>query len=386
MGEALINPRLLTWARERAGLPVEVMAKRAGTTLKKAESWENGASRPTFRQATRWASVTHVPLGYLFLPKPPDEVLPIPDLRTVRHGTVPAESPEFMDELRSVQFKADWYRDYRKQQGSPELSFVGRFKSSHSVEAIARDMRSVLGIEQATRGSARSWEEFFSILTEHAEAVGIWVMRSGVVGNNTSRPLSVDTFRGFAISDPIVPLAFVNARDARAAQIFTLAHELAHLWIGESGISDAFSSKVVDAGAESLCNSIAAEFLVPREEFRRDWRKDDDLSSNAARLSRDYRVSQIVIAIRARVLNFIDEETYQSFLDRERARWLKQREDSSGGGDYYRSARSRNGAGFFHAVLASAETGETLLRHAGQLLDISPKNVREAYRRSREGE
>lgn len=387
MKEALVTPRLLTWARERAGLPVEVMAKRAGTTPKKAELWEEGEARPTFRQAARWATVTHVPLGYLFLPTPPEERLPIPDLRTVRGSVGPSENADFMDELRTVQFKADWYREYRKKRGGTALGFVGRFRNNYATDAIARDMRDVLGVGADARAATRNWEEFLAVLTERAESAGIWVMRSGVVGNNTSRPLSVEAFRGFAISDPLIPLVFVNARDARAAQIFTLAHEFAHLWLGKSGISDALSEPM-DArnakGVESLCNAVAAEFLAPKEDFRREWAKADDLASNAARLSARFRVSRIVIAIRARTLGLVDEETFQEFFDAERARWRKEREDSTGGGDYYRSARSRNGHGFYQAILACAERGELLLRDAGRLLDMKPKSVREAYRRSLE--
>ncbi len=384
MSEALVTPRLLTWARERAGLPVDVMAKRAGTTVAKAGAWEAGDARPTFKQASRWANVTHVPFGYLFLTEPPREELPIPDLRTVQRASSPGESADFLDALRDVQFKMDWYRVYREELGASALPFVGRFRDSPTVDAVAKDMRRVLGGAESER--ARSFDEFLTKLVKRAEAAGIWVMRSGVVGTNSSRPLSVELFRGFAISDPIVPLVFLNVRDARAAQIFTLAHELAHIWIGESGISDAFSTPMTGrAGVESLCNSIAAEFLVPREEFRREWDADVGLLENAARLSTRFRVSRIVIAIRARVLNMVAETDFQEFLASERARWRQEREDSPGGGDYYRTARSRNGDGFVRAVLGAAASGGLLLREAGRLLDMKPKIVREAYRRQEEG-
>lgn len=384
MSEALVNPRLLAWARERAGLPVEVIAKKTGTTKAKAEAWEGGLSKPTFRQATLWADVTHVPLGYLFLEVPPAEPLPIPDLRTVRSGVTPGENADFVDALRDVQFKMDWYRDHRLERGAEPLSFVGSFGLEASATKVAHDMRRALGVTGAAREQAGTWEEYLRHLVSRAEGLGIWVMRSGVVGNNTHRPLSVDVFRGFAIPDRLVPLVFVNARDARAAQVFTLAHELAHLWVGAAGVSDPFSERIGPhpaPGAEGLCNAIAAEFLVPREDFERAWVAEAGLGPNASRLSTQFRVSRIVIAIRARVLNFVPQEDFDAFLASERRIWVREREDTSGGGDYYRTVRSRSGASFVQAVLGAAASGELLLRDAGRLLDMTPKSLREAYRR-----
>lgn len=312
-----------------------------------------------------------------------------PQVRTLPESAPQAESVAFIDALTSVQFKMDWYRDYRVSRGAEKLPFVGRFlaRSRLAPEVVAKDMRQVLRLKADDRRTARNWEEYLRLLVTRAENAGIWVMRSGVVGNNTHRPLSVDVFRGFAISDPIVPLVFINVRDARAAQIFTLAHELAHLWIGESGISDPFAENVVSAppgGVEPFCNATAAELLVPRDEFEREWRQRDELVDNTSRLSTHFRVSRIVIAIRARVLNLVTATNFQEFLASERSKWAKDREDTAGGGDYYRTARARNGTDFVRAVLGRAASGELLLRDAGRLLDMTPKSVREAHHRQEE--
>ena len=315
---------------------MEVVAKRTGTTLAKAEEWEEGASRPSFRQASRWADVTHVPFAYLFLSKPPEGAPSIPDLRTIAGSASQAESADFIDALTSVEFKMDWYRDYRVSRGAEKLPFVGRFltRSQPTPDVVAKDMRQVLRLSADDRRTARNWDEYLRLLVTRAEEAGIWVMRSGVVGNNTHRPLSVDVFRGFAISDPVVPLVFINVRDARAAQIFTLAHELAHLWIGETGISDPFAENLAPAasgGVEALCNATAAELLVPRDEFEREWRPRDELVENASRLSTHFRVSRIVIAIRAKVLKLVTATDFQDFLASERAKWAREREDTAGG-------------------------------------------------------
>jgi Zn-dependent peptidase ImmA (M78 family)/transcriptional regulator with XRE-family HTH domain len=379
LSEALVTPRLVAWARERAGLTPDVLAKRVGTKAAKVVAWEAGSVRPTFKQAQKLAAATHVPFGFLFLPKPPVTELGIPDLRTVP-GELPfAEDPNFVDELQSFQFKMDWYRAFRSKKGLPPLAFVGRFKERREATRIAKDMRETLGLTADVQSKAKTADAFLSVLVDRAEQVGIWVARSGVVGNNTSRPLNVDVARGFAITDPLVPLVFVNAQDARAAQIFTLAHELAHLWVGESGISDPFADASAEkrvASVEAVCNSVAAEFLVPEDRFRASWRDDESLGDNATRLATEFKVSRIVVALRARELALIDLDTFTEFLAQERRQWKRQKEDTSGGGDYYRSAKTRNGPSFFFDVISAAQSGDLLLREAGRLLDIKPRVVR----------
>ncbi len=196
MSEAFVTPQLLTWARERAGLQIETAAKRAGTTVERAGSWEEGEARPTFRQASLWAKATHVPFGFLFLPTPPEEALPIPDLRTAHESTSPQENSDFMDALRSVAFKMDWFRDYRVERGASPLQFVGSFGAGANPDAVAEDMRQVLRLSEADRRVARTFDDFLTTLVDRADAAGIWVIRSGVVGNDSSRPIGVNVFRG----------------------------------------------------------------------------------------------------------------------------------------------------------------------------------------------
>jgi transcriptional regulator with XRE-family HTH domain len=136
----MVNPRLVAWARERAGLTLDVLAKRVGTKEAKITAWEAGSSRPTFKQAQKLAAVTHVPFGYLFLPKPPVTELGIPDLRTVPGERPFDEDPNFVDELLAFQFKMDWYRVFRTKKGLGPLAFVGRFKQRRDAIKIAKDM------------------------------------------------------------------------------------------------------------------------------------------------------------------------------------------------------------------------------------------------------
>ena len=347
MVEALVTSGILRWARERAGISVGVLARKVGLKPEKVAEWERGISRPTFRQAEKLAQVTHVPFGYLFLFEPPEEQLPIPDLCVAAGRVLPHLDTDFKDTLRDVQFKLDWYRDYRTDHGHGPLPFVGRFGLSAEPDKVTEDIRRTLGVDAAEREQTRTWEGYFQLLVSKAEKAGVWVMRNGVVGNNTHRPLSVDVFCGFAISDPVAPVIFINGQDAKAAQIFTLAHELAHIWLGQSGVSDPFHAGIGDerrdGKTEKLCNTVAAEFLVPRMEFDAAWDGDARLEENVQRLSAQFRVSRVVVAIRAQKMGRIGRDEFDVFFDAERQRWRQERDASEPGGNYYRTVKTRNG-------------------------------------------
>jgi len=376
MAEALINSQILSWAADRAGIPLDHVAKKVNVKPDAVEAWLAGDARPTFRQAEMLASALHVPFGYFFLEKPPEDDLPIPDLRTV--GSDPARRLDvnFRDLLADILFKRDWYRDFIDEHAGERLGFVGRFTVESDTREVADDIRRTLFGEDGPP-QAGSWEEYLRLLMGKAEEAGIWVMRNGIVGSNTHRPLSVQQFRGFAISDPVIPLIFINGKDAKAAQIFTLAHELAHLWLGESGISNVFigeSDYGVQRKLERKCNEIAAEFLVPKAEFAGRWRADDSLSGNADRLARDYRVSRIVIARRAFDLNIISEADYRAFYALESSRWKAEASDSSGG-SFYNTLPVRNGGRFTRSVVNQALSGRLLLKHAASLLNTQPASL-----------
>lgn len=387
MTEALVNREVVRWARERAGLDIHVAARKLGTRAERVASWERGETRPTFRQAKALAKITHVPFGYLFLAAPPKDDLPIPDLRGFADGPPPPLDANFLDLIRDVRFKVDWYRDYRIDHGAEALPFVGRFSLDASVTEVAADMARTLEVDAATRTKALNWEAYLLDLIDKAERQGVWVMRSGVVGNNTNRRLNKKLFRGFAISDSVVPVVFLNGQDAKAAQVFTLGHELAHIWVGRSGVSDPFRES--DAGCEenqrleAFCNRVAAEFLLPRSDFDASWRVDQDLDSNADVLKKQFRVSRIVVAMRALELGRIDRRIFETFFQQEKERW-KRDSRKKAGGNYYNNVPLRNGPTFTRAVLSAAMSNKLLLRDAAALLNMNVPAMRKLYLRQEE--
>lgn len=384
MAKAQINSQMLSWASERAGIGAQAIAERLKVDAEQVESWLGGAERPTFRQAQQAANVLHVPFGFLFLQRPPADELPLPDLRTVGGDPARGLDLNFRDLLKDVLFKRDWYRDYIADINGRDLPFVGSFDIATAPAVVAENMREVLFGPNKEPSPATTWEAHLVNLMKAAETAGIWVMRNGIVGSNTHRPLSVEQFRGFAVSDPLVPMIFINGRDAKAAQIFTLAHELAHIWLGESGISNVEIGQF-DYGThrrlEQKCNAIAAEFLVPEDQLLRAWRDDRPFLTNIDLLARFFKVSRVVLARRAVDLGLADRDLYGAFFAAEAARWQRDDDDNSGGGDFYRVLPIRNGSRFTNSVVGEAVSGRLLIRHAAALLNTQPASVMKFHRK-----
>lgn len=376
MSGALINQEILAWAIDRAGITLETVAKKAAVKTERLEDWLHGEEKPTFRQAQSLSAILQIPFGYFFLQRPPEDNLRIPDLRTIDGDPAHQLDINFRTLLNDVLFKHDWYRDFMAQHGTTKHDYVGKFTIKDSVELIASSMRATL-FGKTGAPHATNWEKYLQTLIASAEEAGIWVMRSSIVGNNTSRPLSVEQFRGFAISDPVAPLIFINGRDAKAAQIFTFAHELAHIWLGESGISNPALEKK-DFGShktlEKKCNAIAAEFLVPEDDFRSKWVEGEALETNVDRLSKHYLVSRVVIARRAFDLGLLSENSYKKLYAIERARWSELKQDSNGG-SFHNTLPVRFGRRFTDVVINQAMSGSLLLKHAGTLLNIRPDTL-----------
>jgi len=382
MTKALINSEMIVWAADRADMSLEAVSEKMKVDVGQVAAWFDGSDQPSFAQAQKLARLLHTPFGFLYLKRPPAEELPIPDLRTVGGDPTTTLDHNFRDLLKDVMFKRDWYRDYCIEVDGEELPFVNSFDLKSNPTLVAQDMKRVLFRgEDFDLKSVPNWEAYLTVLMRKAEDAGIWVMRNGVVGSNTTRGLSVSQFRGFAISDKIVPLIFINGADAKAAQIFTIAHELAHIWLGESGVSNV---RIGDAdygthrALERRCNQIAAEFLVPEDGLRSMWIGANPAGSNIDAGSRHYRVSRIVIARRAYDLGLISEVDYKRYYAFESRRW---EEETGSGGDFYRTLPVRNGGRFTHSVVNEAVSGRLLLRQAAALLNTQPGSVMKFHSR-----
>ncbi len=378
MTEALIENRTLVWAVERADVSTEALARKIHTSEDRVEDWLSGEKKPTFKQAMSLADALHVPFGYLFLKEPPKETFPIPDFRTVG-STRFRSNNEVLDLLRDIQQKREWFLEYKELIGADPLPFVGSLsKMIKTPEAASKIRSDLLSVDANLFDGRKSQDQFLTAFMNALENLGVWVMRSGIVGNNTHRPLDVSAFRGFALSDRVLPIIFINGQDAKAAQIFTLAHEVCHIWLGTNDVSDTsiaendFSSATQD---ESYCNSCAAELLVPAAELQKAWRTAEELSNQVDNLARQFSVSRIVIARRALDLNLLHKSTFDEFYSSESARWAALKQKKRKGGNFYTTIPVRNGRAFTKSVLSEAMRGTILLREASRLLGIKPSKV-----------
>ncbi len=361
MDAVTLSTDVLTWAAEQNGESWESVVEVIATKEKDRARIRQGLL--TVTQIEKLAKHTHVPFGFLFLDTPPVSNRPsIPDLRQMQDSEPLGN--DFFDQLEIVLARQDWYRDYQRRQGEHPLSFVGKYAAAktRSPITIAQSIRETLQLTTSDR-KGKSVADYYQILVKRVEALGVLVMKSGVVGSNTRRSLSPTQFRGFALVDDLAPVIFINGNDQDVAAVFTLIHELAHIWLGISGVSDL---ALPANGTEKLCNAIAGEVLVPSEEFKADWREHQDLDE----LAKLYCVSRLTIARRALDLALITQSRYLEI-----AKQSKLARARSGGGNAYATIPVRASNRFTRSLLGSAMSQDTMLRDAAKLLGCKPDTV-----------
>jgi len=357
-----VKPELLRWARDRAGLSAAELADR----FPKLDAWERREQLPTLKQLEGFARATFTPIGFLFLQEPPVEQVPIPDFRTIAGIRSTRPTPDLLDTIYLCQQRQDWYRDFARAMGEAPLGLVGSARLTEEIVATAAGIRDKLGLDLDERSRIPTWTDALRRFIEQADALGILVMVSGVVGSNNRRKLDPQEFRGFALSDDLAPLVFVNGADSKAAQMFTLAHELAHIWLGQSAVSDAQALAIPDHVVERWCNQVAAELLVPLEAVRDEYDGDADIRRETERLARRFKVSTLVILRRIHDAGHMSREAfrqaYQDEVDRLNAL------PKGSGGDFYLTLGARAGKTFARALVISTMEGRTSFTEAFRLL------------------
>ena len=368
-------------ARNKAGLSEETLAAKIGVQLGLVKEWEKSGSIPC-SLVEKLAEKTRIAFGFLFLEKPPQPALPIADFRC-RNDAPPLEpSDDLLETIYDAQRKQSWYRDYLISTGAKPLPFVGRYSVKIPPKETASDIRSTLNIGPVLAEKAQKWEEAIRYTTEAAEDHGILVLRSGYVDGDTGRKFDTDEFQGFALCDKIAPLIFINGADFPAAQIFTLAHEVAHIWIGETGVSNLKRTYSTGGDSEKYCNSVAAEVLLPLEEIRASWSGKINDTNEIQRLSHKYKVSRIVVARRARDAGLMTEEEFDTYY---RLISKPPKKSNSNWSDFYANEKYRNSRSFSVAILQEALAGRIMQRDAMQFLGIKKEKTLRKYAHSLQG-
>lgn len=358
-----VRRELLEWARERARLDAAALANR----FPKLAEWEAEEAKPTLKQLEAYARATHTPVGYLLLDEPPDESLPIPDFRTMRDERLARPSADLLDTIYQAQLRQAWYRSYQEANGAEPLDYVGSLSIDSPTRASAADIRGAIGFDVTERGS--TWTAALTTLIERAETLGLLVMVNGVVGSNTHRRLDAEEFRGFSLVDGLAPVIFINGADTKAAQIFTLAHELAHVWLGQAGLDDVEPTGTAASGEiEAWCNRVAAELLIPADELERVVERNKNLAPQFEQLASHFKVSTLTVLRRLRDEGYITPGTFAEMYRDELQRIIELMGERGGGGNFYNTLPVRVSKRFARALIANTLEGQTFYRDALQLL------------------
>lgn len=376
---ATLNPEVLRWARKKAGLSEETLAAKIGVQLGLVKEWETSGSIP-FSIVEKLAEITRIAFGFLFLPHPPQQTLPIADFRCRDKAPPPEPSDDLLEVIYDAQRKQNWYREYLIANGEKPFSFVGKFSTSSPIKETAADIRETLGIGPSLSAKLTKWEEAIRYTIEAAESHGILVLKSGYVGSFTGRTLAVEEFQGFAISDEYAPLIFINGADFLAAQVFTIAHEIAHIWIGKTGISNLDRTYSKGTEIENYCNCVAAEVLLPLDEIRIAWHGEIDDIDEIARLAYKYKTSRIVVARRARDAGLISESKFKSYY-----KLIAGTTKKSSGGTFYQNETYKHSRRFSIALIQEAIAGRVMQRDAMEFLGIKKESTFRKYANSLQG-
>lgn len=358
-----VNPNLdmLTWAIARAGYELRDFA----STFPKVLDWLEKRKKPTLKQLEEFSHKVHLPFGYLFLENPPVESLSFPFFRAGKSQNS-SVSLNLYDTIQLMQRRQDWLVDYLIDNEFQELDFVGSFEINSNCHEIVADMRRVLNLSDNWAASQKNWTVALGHLSRVVEDAGVIIVFNSVVENSNKRSIAVDECRGFVLVNKYAPFMFINAADGKAAQMFTIAHELAHIWIGKSAGFDNDKSLPADDPVELLCDQVAAEFLVPETIFLDLWTKNQNISS----LAQHFKISPIVLARRALDLHKISKAEFFSFYNNYIAEVKLKKDNNSSGGDFYATQNKRLSVRFAAHVNQAVKEKQLLYRDVYKLTGL----------------
>lgn len=356
-----INTKMIIWAIQRAGYDVQgYLAK-----YPRVDSWIKEERVPTVKQLEAFSHKVHVPFGYLLMQEPPSEHLPIPFFRTLDNSPK-AFNVNVYETIILLQRRQAWLKEYLIEHGFEKNKYVGSYNIDSGYGEIASDIRKTLGLTTDWARKFSTWEKSLEFLAAEIEKIGITIVFNSVVENNTSRPIKVEECRGFVLVDEISPFMFINSADGKAAQMFTIVHELAHIWIGESAGFDFRSLQPANDPIELLCDKVAAEFLVPEANFSMAWAIEPDIK----KIARSFKVSPIVVGRRAFDLGKISKEEFFDFYNDYIAQITLKKQSANSGGDFYATARKRISITYAAHINNAVRTNKLLYRDANVLTGL----------------
>ncbi|QXH44253.1 ImmA/IrrE family metallo-endopeptidase [Pseudomonas xanthosomatis] len=381
-----INPEVLVWARETAGLSVTRAAKALSLGGKKLQpeaallQYERGEKETSRVLLSKMATVYRRPLLVFYLPSPPGVAERGEDFRTVPEE-IRIESKGSLDALiRDIYVRQDLIKNLLVdiEEATPK-QFVNSFSLNHSAGQVATATKELLNFDLEKFRKYAKPEDAFNYTRKCVEGTGIFVLLMGNLGSHHTN-IPVEAFRGFALADPIAPIIVINDQDAPAARTFTLIHELAHILLGATGVSGSRGEQHV----ERFCNEVASLLMLPDGEIdQRNWPSEnfEQLVTAVSNYGRSINVSGSLIAYRLLTAGIITQATWGKVADRLRELWLiaknaqKKDKDDGSGPSYYVVRRHKIGNALIELVGRTMREGAITATKAGKVLGVKPANV-----------
>lgn len=385
-----VNPDIMRWAREGAGLDLVEAARKlhlGGSHgvdgADRLEAIELGYEHPSRSLLVRMARVYRQPLLVFYLAAPPRAGGRGQDFRTLPVDDDSTEEVVLDVLLRDVMARQEIIRAAIEEEDEPEpLAFVCSVTMEVGVERLVGNFRDTLGLSLAEFRAQRAADDAFRLLRERVESSGVFVMFASNLGSHHTT-LAVDRFRGFALADPIAPFIVINDQDSRAAWSFTLLHELAHVWLGYTGVSGGQPERAV----ERFCNEVASEFLLPARELEEfgsaAQASSAELVERIGEFARGRKVSRTMLAYRLHRTGLISAGQWSHLAALFRRAWVERREtereaararDDNGPG-YYTIRRQRIGEGLLRTTGRLLAAGALTSTKAGKVLGVKPGNL-----------
>lgn len=369
-----IKPIIIQWAVRSSDRELDELSNK----FKKINQWISEESELTVSEINKLSNELKIPFGYFFLQEPPNEEIELLKYRTIDSEENNKPSRELIDTIKLMETKQSFMRDTMIEDGFSLLEFVGSANLSIPPADLAEKIKKRLGIEG-------NWnyknKDAFNTLLKACSDNGIVIMRNSVVGTSTNRKLNINEFRAFVLIDEYAPFVFLNTNDSYRAMIFSLCHELVHIWLG---IDELYNNDYKqdqnynNKKLEAYCNQVSAELLLPATAVLSNYDREKDIFCNIEKMVKAYNVSSLVVCIRYKNLKLIDnqtfEETYRVLQEEMQEKLeIKSKRKTSGGPSFYTMTKFRLGEKFINTVHRKAQEGRILYSEAYELVGARGK-------------
>ncbi|MCW0001790.1 XRE family transcriptional regulator [Pararhizobium sp. YC-54] len=386
-----VNPSILRWARETAGFNLEDAAEKIGLGEARGVAGsdrlamlEAGDGEPTRPMLVKMAAQYRRPLLTFYLAEPPAVAARGEDFRTLPVEFAQRDAALVDTLLREVRARQEMVRAVLElEDEATELDFVGSFDKRQGPDALGTSIQTRLAFDLQTfrHGSGRGTLKGFAYLRERAEAAGVFVLLIGNLGSHHST-LNVELFRGFAFADSVAPFVVINDQDSEQAWSFTLLHELAHIWLGQTGVSAGRPASEI----ETFCNDVAGRILLPAAEIARERplldASQEQVIARISAIADARQVSHSMVAYKLYRGGIIGQEMWSTVTALFRQQWLRNRaaqrdraRENEGGPSYYTVRRHKLGNRLIELSKRMLAEGALSPSKAAAILGVKASNV-----------